>query len=330
MRRNILFVTALGIEGVLAASPVPTVTFPSVVTSQAQFSTIFDKVINGLEKDARLLPLEVSVASAFLGQLKPTSTPTSVPQELQQVRAITSNQISIFDVAAGLLLNGLSPGTANQYIKGYTVYDNQNNVNPIEPSTPVYPSLSGDAPYSQNEATLRRAIYIPSTFTYGKNGRQPLLMVPGTATPGGINWIGNYYPLLKNSPLVDPVWLNIPLETQIDIQVSAEYVAYAAHYLRGISQNSNVTVLTWSQGGTDTQWALKHWPSTRAFVPDVVAMSPDYDGTTFGDMQCLDFPKLPCPPGARQQRPDSNFLAHLKANDGDSAYVPTTTVYSKS
>lgn len=123
------------------------------------------------------------------------------------------------------------------------------------------------------------------------------------------------------------MWLNIPDQLLDDAQVNAEYVAYAVNYISGIT-SCNVSVITWSQGGLDTQWALKYWPSTRNVVSNFIANSPDYHGTVLAYALCPAFPNLPCPPSIIQQEYNSNFVNTLRSNGGDSAYVPTTTIYS--
>ncbi|TKA74703.1 hypothetical protein B0A55_05096 [Friedmanniomyces simplex] len=123
----------------------------------------------------------------------------------------------------------------------------------------------------------------------------------------------------------DPVWLNIPGYLLNDAQTNAEYVAYAINYIYGISNKRQVAVFGWSQGNIDTQWAFKYWPSTRSKVTDHVAFSPDYHGTILADFVALG---EPLPPSLLQQEYNSNFITTLRNNGGDSAYVPTTTVYS--
>ncbi|KAB8356384.1 hypothetical protein FH972_023967 [Carpinus fangiana] len=311
-------------NGILA-----TVTKAGPITKASQF----DSILSGLTTDLVNVGEGFGAGAVALGQIIPTSIPTSIPQVLSTLQTLipgpSNNPAELFHLAAAFLLSGISPTNSHldQYIEGYTTSTSLNNSNSINPSPPIYPSLPGDAPYSLSEATLRAAIHIPPTFTYGAAHRMPLLMVPGTATPGVINFAGNFHPLLSHSPLLDPVWLAIPNASQSGAQLTAEYIAYAVHYLAAIAR-SNVTILTWSQGGIDAQWALQYWPSVRARVPDVVAFSPDYHGTLFSDAQCAAFPPLPCPPAARQQRTDSTFLKVLRAGGGGSAWVPTTTVYS--
>lgn len=57
-------------------------------------------------------------------------------------------------------------------------------------------------------------------------------------------------------------------------------------------------------------------------------MSADFHGTVLANVLCPSFPKLPCPPSVIQQRYTSNFIRTLRSDGGDSAYVPTTSIYS--
>jgi hypothetical protein len=56
--------------------------------------------------------------------------------------------------------------------------------------------------------------------------------------------------------------------------------------------NQNVSVISWSQGGLDTQWALKYWPSTRDVTSNFIAQSPDFHGTVLAYILCPAFPML--------------------------------------
>ncbi|KFX96802.1 hypothetical protein V490_03118 [Pseudogymnoascus sp. VKM F-3557] len=214
-------------------------------------------------------------------------------------------------------------------VRQTTGVDSSNNKNTVNPATAVYPSkAAGDAPYSVDENTLRSAIYIPSTFQYGKTGKQPVLLVPGTSLPGGTSYSNAFGKLLAASTYADPVWLNIPGYSLGDAQVNGEYVAYAMNYLSGVSGQKNISVISWSQGGLNTQWGLKYWPSTRSIVSDFVALAPDFKGTVEADLACTILTLSLCTPSIKQQRNRSNFIAKIRDNGGDSAYVPTTTFYS--
>lgn len=155
----------------------------------------------------------------------------------------------------------------------------------------------------------------------------PVLLVPGTAVPAGLTYHPNFAKLLAATDFADPVWVNIPGNSLGDVQVNAEYVAYAINYISGVSNNAKIGVVSWSQGGLDTQWAFKYWPSTGEVVQDFMPISPDFHGSLVGGA-CLGFPSPTCTPAILQQAYDTELIQTLRADDGDSAYVPTTTLYS--
>ncbi|KAB5535187.1 hypothetical protein GE09DRAFT_1250252 [Coniochaeta sp. 2T2.1] len=225
------------------------------------------------------------------------------------IKAQIDVNISLSDISADI-------------VAPYTSLGSTNNNKPRNPKTAIYPQKSeSDAPYSIPEASLRSAIFIPSTFTYGQ--KPPLIFVPGTGVYGGELFAPNLLKLLSDSPHADPVWLNVPGALPADAQSNAEYVAYAINYISLITANSN--------GGLDAQWAFTFWPSMRGVVTDFVAVSPDFHGTVLAPALCLSPGKTdlnPCPPSVIQQEYDSAFVATLRARGGADAYVPTTTVYS--
>jgi hypothetical protein len=200
----------------------------------------------------------------------------------------------------------------------YTGDNSDQNNNPKNPSSPVYPKDTvADAPYSIPEDQLRGVIRIPPGFSYG--AKPPLIMVPGTGSTGYLTFTGNFIKQFTGSAFADPVWLNIPDYLYDDAQLNAEYVAYAINYISGVSGKKNVSVIAWSQGNLDTQWALKYWPSTRSIVSDFISISPDFHGTITAYETCS--AASPCPPSVIQQEYNSNFVTTLRANGGDSAYV---------
>lgn len=204
------------------------------------------------------------------------------------------------------------------------------SINSVEPKVAIYPQKGNDdAPYSVDEGELRSAIQIPSDFNYGKGSEQPVLLVPGTAIPAEATYEKNLIKLLTNSTFADPVWVNIPGSSLADAQVNSEYVAYALNYVSSISENKSISVISWSQGGLDLQWSFKYWPSTIGSVENVVALSPDFRGTTEAILLCNEITGgILCPPSVNQQQDTSAFVETLRRDGGDSAYVPTTTFYS--
>ncbi|EHK99690.1 putative Lipase B [Glarea lozoyensis 74030] len=188
-------------------------------------------------------------------------------------------------------------------------------------------TLLGNAPFSVPESQLLQAIYIPPEFTGQK---QPIIFVPGTGTIGSTNFQPNIGKLLSQSTIGDPVYLQIPNNLLGDIQTSAEYVSYAIQYINQLT-SKKPAVITWSQGSLVSQWAFKYWKTTRAMVTDLISISPDFDGTILALLLCPGFASgnaFACTEAVFQQVYNSNFITTLKSNNGDSAYVPTTTVYT--
>lgn len=171
-------------------------------------------------------------------------------------------------------------------------------------------------------------MYFPPSYTHGK--KQPILMSPGTGATGSVNFQSNIGKLLSQEKYADPVYLNIPNALLSDAQISAEYVSYALQYLKATT-GVNPAIVTWSQGSLNAQWAFKYWPSLRSIVTDHIAISPDYHGTSLAYIVCPGFAlgsDVACTPSIIQQQRNSAFVTRLRSNGGDSAYVPTTTVYS--
>ncbi|KAH0433351.1 lipase b precursor [Colletotrichum camelliae] len=233
---------------------------------------------------------------------------------------------------SGLLGLGSADLTSivNKLVGPLTPLDSTNNLNPLNPAKPIYPKKdAADAPYSLTEQQLRQAIYIPKSFTYGQ--KPPVLFVPGTGTYANEAFGGNLLKLLTNVPYADPVLLNVPGALLGDAQVNSEYVAYATNYIAGIT-GKNASIVSWSQGGLDTQWAFTFWPSTRGVVSNFLPVSPDFHGTVLANVLCLSpgagALNAPCDPSVIQQEYTSNFVSTLRAKGGADAYVPTTTFYS--
>lgn len=281
-----------------------------------------------------------AAAVSALVQIKPSGRPTNIADAMvraSKVWASPTGRKDFYPAIATQVALGLGPlldGTlTTALVGGLPVGENSVNNNNPKPKSKIYPSKDGgDAPYTLSEDALRKAIYIPSGFTYG--AKRPVIMVPGTGSYGGINFANNLRKLLTGQSFADPVWLNIPGAMLGDAQTNSEYIAYAINYISAVCNNNqdNLAVISWSQGGLDTQWVLKHWPSTRKVVKDFLPVSPDFKGTVFANLLCLSANSQigvnPCDPSVIQQEATSNFVASLRRDDGDSAYVPTTTFYS--
>lgn len=272
-----------------------------------------------------------SSISSALTKVTATTTQTQAASAISQLASIHSARPSanLFEFVAAVAAEGLTADSVTDLlasVEGLASGQNSmSNDNVQQPADTIYPKKDDDPEYSVTESSLRSAIYIPPSFTNGD--KPPVILMPGTGSTGYFTFIGNYIPLLSGSDFADPVWLNVPGYLLNDAQVNAEYAAYAINYISSIT-NKNVSIIGWSQGNIDIQWAFKYFTSTQKVTSNHIAISPDYAGTVNADLVCPE--GLPCDPSVFQQRYKgiSNFIDTLRSNDGDSAYIPTTTVYS--
>lgn len=114
-----------------------------------------------------------------------------------------------------------------------------------------------------------------------------------------------------------------------NMQVSSEYVAYNLHQISQLSGGLKTAVISHSQGGPNTQWALRFWPSTQKVTRAFVALSPDFAGIELADSElskiCVgDL----CQASIWQQSSGSKYYAAMHSDDF-SEKVPTTAVWTK-
>jgi hypothetical protein len=138
--------------------------------------------------------------------------------------------------------------------------------------TGLYPASPLDPTYSVSEATLRAAIYIPSTYN---NNNPAVILIPGTALPTYDTYKDTIIAQLQRDGL-NPVWVNPPylstMFSSADAQVTAEYAAYAANYMYALNGKKNF-IIGASQGSLNVQWAIKYWKSTRTKLAGFIALS---------------------------------------------------------
>lgn len=113
------------------------------------------------------------------------------------------------------------------------------------------------------------------------------------------------------------------------MQVSSEYVAYAIHQISTLAGGAKTAVITHSQGGPVTQWALRFWPSTKSLTNSFIALSPDFAGIELFDSKLSNIcvGKL-CQASIWQQSAGSNYYKALHADDFETQ-VPTTSIWSQ-
>lgn len=113
-----------------------------------------------------------------------------------------------------------------------------------------------------------------------------------------------------------------------NMQISAEYVAYNLHQISTLSGGLKTAVISHSQGGPNTQWALRFWPSTQQVTRAFVALSPDFAGIELFESKlskiCVgDL----CQASIWQQSAGSNYYKAMH-DDSFGEQVPTTAIWS--
>ncbi|CZR55284.1 uncharacterized protein PAC_05171 [Phialocephala subalpina] len=211
---------------------------PSKITDQSQIESL----AAGLESDAAILGAAASVVIDIVVAIVPSPAPKSIPDVISSVASIGAAHPTDFVIGAlDLILDGLAPSDISNLLDAEGSEENSsNNDNLISPSLAAYPSKSaGDATYSLDETGLRSAIYIPRNFTYGRI--PDAVLVPETGALAGGNFGPNIGKKFEGSDYADPVYLNIPGKQLADVQIEAEYVAYAVSYISAISNNKKVS-----------------------------------------------------------------------------------------
>lgn len=181
------------------------------------------------------------------------------------------------------------------------------------------PAPAGPA-LTVNQADLAAALHCPDAFDSGRN---PVLLVHGTGANSTIAFGAALLPLLQQRG-EDVCTVDLPDHAWQDIQISTEYVVYAA---RTIAQRSgrHLAVLGHSQGVAEINWAIKWWPEVEAVVDESIGLSGGYHGVDVDDNICA--PHL-CPPAAYQFDPTSNFMHALDAGDETPGHADYTSIYS--
>lgn len=114
-----------------------------------------------------------------------------------------------------------------------------------------------------------------------------------------------------------------------DMQVAAEYVAYNLHYISYLSGGLQTAVITHSQGGPDTMWALEWWPSTWSVTRAYLPLAPDLLGVTYAAPVFHTIcPALACEPSIWQQLTGSAFENALRAHKNFKAVAPSTLIWT--
>lgn len=113
--------------------------------------------------------------------------------------------------------------------------------------------FGGDAPYTVDPTTLAAALTCPNGNP--TSASPAVLLVHGTGSTGEETWGQGYVPALLAQGYT-ACYVTLPGRAMGDMQVSSEYVAYGLHMISYLAGGAQTAVISHSQGGPDTQWAL--------------------------------------------------------------------------
>ena len=187
---------------------------------------------------------------------------------------------------------------------------------------PVRAQTPADPPFEVPVADLAAALECPQPFTHPE--REPVLLVHGTFTNGHENFSWNWE-LLLPSRGYDYCLVTYPDRGLGDMQVSAEYVAYAVQEMHRRT-GAKVDVVGHSQGGLMPRWAIKWWPSVQAAVDDYVMLAgPNHGVALAASAEQSPFPIVPV---GYQFAATSKFITALNAGDESPGAVDYSSLYS--
>lgn len=173
-----------------------------------------------------------------------------------------------------------------------------------------------DPPLDVRPGALQAALQCPAHFAH--RDRNPVLLVHGTGLNADESWDWNYELAL---PPAGYDWCAVTLPDRAlgDIQVSAEYVAYAIERIHALTHR-RLTVITHSQGGMEGRWAMRWWTAARADTADLIDLASPNHGIYAAD-GCVDSGN--CWPAVWQMASGSHFLKALNSV----SETPGTTGY---
>ncbi|MFC8126212.1 esterase/lipase family protein [Streptomyces sp. NPDC057302] len=178
-------------------------------------------------------------------------------------------------------------------------------------------------------AELDKALHCqPGLEDMPKGGDKPtVLFVPGTGLKGEENYAWNYMAELKKKGYPS-CWVDSPGRGLKDMQISVEYVVYAARTIQKHT-GGKIDLVGHSQGGLLAAWALRFWPDLADKVDDVVTMGSPFQGTRLASL-CAPLAGITgCPASVWQFSRGSNWSKALGKNGTPMPAGPSyTTIHS--
>lgn len=200
---------------------------------------------------------------------------------------------------------------------------------PVAAGDPVYthPDTPGPA-LSPSPEELAAAVTCSGDFA---NGKQAVLLVPGTAQTSASHFSWNWKPALTRA---DIPWCAVspPSNSLGDMAIAGEYDVYAIRKTFALS-GRKIAVVGHSQGAMRPRWALRFFPDTRAMVADFVGVAPPNRGLS------LHLPAEPlittacdlaaCPAAAWQLRVGSQYMQALNSGQETFPGIDYSVIYSR-
>ncbi|EGF99061.1 uncharacterized protein MELLADRAFT_94890 [Melampsora larici-populina 98AG31] len=200
------------------------------------------------------------------------------------------------------------------------------------PDGPIPPTRPGDAPFTQGRFAYEKAITCPNGIRNSPNGI--VLLVPCTNFPYPGCAAAEAYakgPFGIGLPRAgfDVCWVDLPRRSLDDIQLSAEFIAYAIMFLapRSPATGGRISMLGYSQGGLTSHWTLNFWLSARQLVMNFVSIAGSLKGTTLSPLGCGPSAAIGgCSVASLQMSQRSRLLRAL--NTHNVAQVQTTSIFT--
>jgi triacylglycerol esterase/lipase EstA (alpha/beta hydrolase family) len=190
------------------------------------------------------------------------------------------------------------------------------------PAAPTH-AAPADPPFSADPQLLAAALDCPHPFTHPEH--EPVLLVHGTFTSGHEQFSWNYELFLPERGY-DYCVVTYPDRGLGDMQVSAEYIAYAVNEMYART-GRKVDMVGHSQGGLMPRWAIKWWPSVQAHLDDFVLLASPNQGVELAES--ADQNPFPAPAVSFQFDSNSNFMQALNAGDETPGAVDYSSIYSE-
>lgn len=259
---------------------------------------------------------------------KRTHLPSS--PERRAAHSHSQNPRSFSPVKRDLFGNLLPTGSGNHGQEGYLhglLLGAPKYIACGRPDGPIPPTRPGDAPFTQGSFAYEKAITCPNGIRNSPHGI--VLLVPCTSCGAAEVFANGPYGIGLPRAGFDVCWVDLPGRSLGDIQLSAEFIAYAIMALapRSRATGGRISMLGYSQGGLSAHWTLTFWASARQLVMNYVSIAGPLKGTSLSPLGCGPSAAMGgCAPASLQMSQRSRLLRAL--NTHNVAQVPTTSIFT--